>query len=202
MMDIPEGRGQLPVNRAALVTNTVLAFLVLGISVATLGPALPWLTQHWHVRLDDGGVLFTLLFTGSCLTVTLSGIVLDRIGRKPILVAGLFLMAMGFIGLCFSPSLILALPFAFIIGLGWGCLDVTLNVFIADLFPGTRGTALNLVNAVFGIGSLIAPLAVGTALTITGSPQVALGGLSAIAMLPCFIYIFLTFPPYPGRRHQ
>ena len=52
-------------GRAALVTNTVLAFLVFGISVATIGPALPWLTQHWHVRLDDGGVLFTLLFTGS-----------------------------------------------------------------------------------------------------------------------------------------
>src|SRR2546425_3499969 len=193
IMDTPKGLGQLPVNRAALVTNTVLAFLVFGISVATLGPALPWLTQHWHVRLDDGGVLFTLLFTGSCLTVTISGIVLDRIGRKPILVAGLFLMATGFIGLSFSPSLIVALPFTLIIGLGWGCLDVTLNVFVADLFPVTRGTALNLLNMAFGIGSLIAPLAVGTALTRTGSPQVVSGSLSAIAILPCFIFIVLTF---------
>lgn len=201
-MDTPEGRGQLPVNRAALVTNTVLAFLVFGICVATIGPALPWLTQHWHVRLDDGGVLFTMLFTGSCLTVTISGIVLDRIGRKPILVAGLFLMATGFIGLSFSPSLSVALPFTFIIGLGWGCLDVTLNVFVADLFPGTRGTALNLTNTAFGIGSLIAPLAVGTALTITGSPQVVLVSLSGIAMLPCFIFIVLTFPLHRRRRQK
>src|SRR4051812_20469023 len=114
-------------SRTILVANTVVAFVVLGLGGATLGPSLPWLAQHWTVRLDDLGILYTMLFAASCLTVVVSGILLDRIGRKPILVAGMLFMGLGLAGLAVSDGLGSGMGAALVLGLGWGCLDVTLN---------------------------------------------------------------------------
>src|SRR5215212_6448402 len=131
-------KGRLSASRSVLVANTVVAFVVLGLGGATLGPSLPWLAGHWAVRLDDTGILYTMLFAASCLTVIPTGILLDRIGRKPILMAGMLFMGLGLAGLAASDSLSVGMAGAFVLGLGWGCLDVTLNVFVADLYPATR----------------------------------------------------------------
>jgi fucose permease len=187
-----------PASRAVLNTNTVLAFLILGWGGGALGPALPWLAGHWGVRLDEAGALFTMNFLGACGTVALSGVLLDRVGRKPLLVAGALLLMMGLLGVGLAPSLPVALASALLLGLGFGCLDVTLNVFVADLYPGARDAALNLMNTAFGAGALVGPLSVGVALKLGHSPQEVLWGLSGIALLNGVIYLALRFPSTPA----
>ena len=59
--------------------------------------------------------------------------------------------------------------------LGLGCSAVTLNVFVADLYPANRNMALNLLNGVFGAGALAGPLAVGAALGWGTTPLLVLG---------------------------
>jgi fucose permease len=190
-----------PAGRRALIANTVLAFFALGVSGACLGPALPWLTRQWGVRLDEGGALFTALFAGSCITVALSGLVLDRLGRKPVLVTGLACMTAGLIGIATAPSLGIALAWTFLLGLGWGCQDVTLNVFVADLYPENRNAALNLTNVFFGIGALVGPLAVGAALTTVASPQPVLWLLAGLAAVGLLLFLVLRFPPLIAAPH-
>jgi fucose permease len=187
-----------PASRAVLNTNTVLAFLILGWGGGALGPALPWLAGHWGVRLDEAGALFTMNFLGACGTVALSGVLLDRVGRKPLLVAGALLLMMGLLGVGLAPSLPVALASALLLGLGFGCLDVTLNVFVADLYPGARDAALNLMNTAFGAGALVGPLSVGVAQKLGHSPQEVLWGLSGIALLNGVIYLALRFPSTPA----
>ena len=53
---------------------------------------------HWAVPLEAAGGLFTMLFLGACVTVGLAGLLLDRVGRKPVLVGGLVLMVVGLRG--------------------------------------------------------------------------------------------------------
>ena len=187
-----------PAGRAALTADTVVAFLALGLSGATIGPALPWMAQHWAVRLEDAGALFTALFAGSCVTVPLSGLLMDRIGRKPVLVTGLALMGAGLGGFAFAPGLGIALACAMLLGFGWGGLDVTLNVFVADLYPDARAVALNLMNVFFGVGSLVGPLLIGAALTFAGTPQVVLLSLSALAFASMAVFVALRFPDRSG----
>jgi fucose permease len=186
-----------PAGRKVLSANTLLAFLILGWGGGAIGPALPWLAAHWGVRLDEAGALFAMNFLGACGTVALSGVLLDRLGRKPLLVAGTLLMAVGLIGVGLAPSLPVALACALVLGLGWGCLDVTLNVFVADLYPGARDAALNLMNMAFGLGALVGPLSIGAALNLGHSPQEVILGLSGIALLTGVIYLALRFPPSP-----
>ena len=186
--------GRAPAKRSALSANTLLGFLILGLGVASIGPALPWLTQYWGVRLDDGGTLFTANFGSAAVGVVVSGLLLDRLGRKPVLVGGLLLIAIGLGGLAFAPSLAVGLGCMLLFGLGTGCLDVTLNVFVADLYPTARGAALNLMNVLYGVGSLLAPLVVGAALTFLGAPQAVMLGVSALALLGGGVYLLLGFP--------
>jgi predicted MFS family arabinose efflux permease len=130
--------------------------------------------------------------------VALSGLLLDRVGRKPVLVMGLACMTAGLIGIATAPSLGIALAWTFLLGLGWGCQDVTLNVFVADLYPEDRNAALNLTNVFFGLGALAGPLAVGAALTTLDSPQPVLLLLAGLAALAVIFFLVLRFPPMPA----
>ncbi len=183
-------------RRSALAGNTVLAFLVLGLSNAIIGPSLPWLAGHWGVALADVGVLFTAQFAGACVTVVLAGATLDRLGRKPLLVGGLIGMAGGLLGLAFAPNLPVAAGCAALLGLGFGALDVTLNIFIADLYPAARAMALNLTNGTFGLGALAGPLLVSFALQGNGAPAAVLFGVAAGVALIAGLYGILRFPPH------
>jgi len=191
-----------PARRSVLAGNTVLAFLVLGLSNAIIGPSLPWLAQHWGVALADAGVLFTAQFGGACVTVILAGATLDRLGRKPLLVGGLVGMAAGLLGLAFAPNLVVAAVCAALFGLGFGALDVTLNIFIADLYPTARAMALNLTNGIFGLGALAGPLLVSAALQGNGAPAPVLWGAAAGVALIAGLYGVLSFPPHLDETQE
>ncbi len=185
-----------PTRRSVLAGNTVLAFLALGLSGAMIGPSLPWMADHWGVRPADAGVLFTALFAGACVTVIVAGATLDRLGRKPLLVGGLGGMAAGLAGLAVAPTLTVAVACAAVLGLGWGCLDVTLNIFIADLYPAGAERALNLTNAVFGGGALVGPLLISSAIQGSGTPGPVLLLVAAAAALTAAGYVALHFPAH------
>ena len=73
-------------------------------------------------------------------------------------------------GLANAGSLGAGLALTFVLGLGWGALDVTLNVFVADLYPGAQSSALNLMNGAYGLGALAGPLSVAVALRVPEVP--------------------------------
>src|SRR5690349_2730022 len=84
-----------------------------------------------------------------------------------------------------------------VLGLGWGCLDVTLNVFVADLYPTTRGAALNLMNLFFGLGALLGPLAVGATYALGQTPGLVLLLLSSLGLLTSGLFVVLALPTPP-----
>ncbi len=184
------------IRRPLLSGNTAVAFFILGWGNGMIGPALPWLSTHWAVPLEAAGGLFTMLFLGACVTVGLAGLLLDRVGRKPVLVGGLVLMVVGLVGLANAGSLGAGLALTFVLGLGWGALDVTLNVFVADLYPGAQSSALNLMNGAYGLGALAGPLSVAVALQVTGSPLPVLLAPAALALAGAVAYGVAAFPPH------
>lgn len=177
-----------------LTAVTLVGFLALGFNGGLLGPSLPWLAARWRVGLGDIGMLYTLLFVGACIAVCGTGLVLDRAGRKPVVVAGLLFMSAGLAGLTLVPSLLPALAASFVLGCGSGCLNVVLNLIVADLYPRSRAAALNLMNVAFGIGGLSGPLGVSTANRASGTPLVLFAGLGATALVASVAFLVLTFP--------
>ncbi len=88
-----------------------------------------------------------------------------------------------------------ALPF----GLGSGTLDGAGNGLILDLFPDSRGRALNLLHFFFSAGALASPFVVGRAVE-AGIPWQALLLGTAVAAAP--IAIAFARADMPSGRHR
>lgn len=150
------------------------SFFALGVLTAALGPALPDLAANNASSLAAFGGVFTALFLGSLLTQVIAGPLNDRLGQRPVLLAGLALLALGMLGLVTSRALPLTLACAVVAGLGHGAIDVSTNVLIAEVYAARSAAALNLLNVFYGAGAVAGPAIAGLALRVWGTALPAL----------------------------
>src|SRR5215212_5404369 len=151
-----------------------MSFFALGMLTAALGPALPELAANALSALTTIGAIFTALFLGGFITQMLAGPLNDRIGQRPVLLAGVGLLVAGICGIAVSHALPLTLACALVAGLGHGAIDVSTNVLIAEVFAARSASALNLLNVFFGIGAVAGPAIAGLTLRFWGTALPAL----------------------------
>lgn len=168
------------------------SFFGLGVINAAIGPALPELAGNTGSTLAAMGSLFSGMFFGSLAAQVFSGPLLDRLGPRWPLMAGLTMVGAGITGVAFARELPVALAFGFLTGMGYGVIALIINVTISNLFSHRRASALNLINMFFGIGAFIAPAIAGLSLRLSGSSLTALwlGGALEILLLPLFFWRF------------
>jgi len=151
-------------------TNLHLIFgvtLMVVMGVATISPAFPVIIRGLGVTEREVGLLISCFTLPGVLFAPVIGIMADRVGRKKILVAALFLFGAAGGGCAFAGDFRLMLVLRFLQGLGatsMGTLNVTI---LGDLYTGKKRTAV--------LGYNIGILSLGTAL------YPALGG--GLAML-------------------
>jgi MFS family permease len=176
-------------SRSALVIGS-LVFFALGLLMAQIGPVLAELSTRATTTLAAIGAIFTALFLGALLTQLTGGLVCDRVGERPVLLVGLGLACAGMLGIAFSRTLPLMLAWAFVAGLGNGCLTVSTNLMVARTFAERSVSALNLANVFFGVGSMAGPALASLALLYmgTGLPGLWLGvgGASTKRRVPAY----------------
>lgn len=186
----------MPERRKTLVAAGV-AFLLLGAVVALYGPLFPQLRERFGVGLDEVGAVVSAHFLGSFVTVITAGVLLRRLGYRTVLVGGAAGLFAGFCGLALAPNWALFVAGAALLGLGFGAVQVGVNLLVARTFEDEAASALNLVNAVFGLGALVAPLLV--ALFAPGFvwPLVLLAALALIVLLA--LARLESYPKPPAR---
>lgn len=177
------------------------SFLSLGVVSAGLGPALSELAARSSSSLGEVGGLFSALFFGSLVTQIVTGLLLDRLGPRWLILSGLLIVGTGFVGITLAPALPWMLASGAFAGLGFGAINVVMNVSISNLFSQKRASTLNLLNVFFGLGAIIAPAVAGLSLRLAGSslPAIWLGAGLELALLPLFFWLFLS--PVPAADH-
>jgi fucose permease len=172
-----------------------VSFFALGVITAALGPALPDLAANSSSSLATIGVVFTALFLGGLVAQLLAGPLNDRLGQRPVLLAGVMLLALGTCGIAASRTLSLTLAGAVVAGLGHGAIDVSTNVLIAEVFAARSAAALNLLNVFFGVGAVAGPAIAGLTLRAWGTalPALWIGAGLMAAQAP--IIPLLATPP-------
>ncbi|AWN22956.1 MFS transporter [Deinococcus irradiatisoli] len=150
---LPQSR-RLPANAAALFTVGFLAFLLLGLAQAGYGPAFVRFEQQFKVSTAAVAGISSAHFFGSALGPVVLGALLLRWPLRASVMAGSAVFALGLLGLVFAPIWPLALAAAFFVGLGFGALSGGFNAAFATLGAGPS----SLINAMFGIGAVAAPL--------------------------------------------
>ena len=137
--------------------------MLLGVIYAVLGPALPRLSERFGLSATGAALLLSLNSGGALLGVLAAGALSTRFAAVRRSMIALVLIAAGCLGLGVAPTLMLALLAAGLLGLGFGMLDLSLNVWLATGYGDRSAAMLNLLSAGFGVGAVLAPLAVGGA---------------------------------------
>ncbi len=114
----------LPLNPfrqdASVIGLVGLAHLVSHFSQLLLAPLFPWLKDAFNASYTELGFLMTLFFVVSCAVQTASGFLVDRHGPRPVLFAGLGLLALAAFGFALSTSYWMLALFAVVAGMGNG----------------------------------------------------------------------------------
>ncbi|MFC6801455.1 MFS transporter [Deinococcus caeni] len=171
----------------SLLATGTAAFFTLGLIQAMYGPSFPLFQARYGVSTAGVGVIASAHFLGSAVAPPLVGLLLRRLSVRAGMSFSLLVLAAGMLGVVFAPSWALAVAAAFVGGLGLGGVSACLNAAYASV--GAR--AVNLVNAVFGVGSMVSPLLVagltgagaGVATGIPGGPFLVVAALCAVTFV-------------------
>ena len=138
-------------------------FLLTGIVMTFLGPMLPTLSARWSLSDARAGSLIFAEFFSSMFGMLLSLRLVERVGYRKTLILGLVLMPIGMALLAFGPWL-MGIVSICIFGVGYGVTTPAGNLRTAEINPDASASALNVINAVWGIGAMSSPFLVAIAL--------------------------------------
>jgi MFS transporter, FHS family, glucose/mannose:H+ symporter len=147
-------------SRAAIITSgTALVhfdFLLTGMVMTFLGPMLPILSARWSITDEKSGSLYFVQFFTSMFGMLLSNTLVQRLGYRTTFMLGLALMSCGMVLLGSGPYAAGIVSVA-IMGFGYGITTPAGNLRTAELDPERSAAALNVINAVWGIGAMSSP---------------------------------------------
>jgi MFS family permease len=149
---------KLPAFRAAMMTNFADQWAVLGLR-ASLVPLFVADTLH-------RGLLWTGLGLGVVTAVNAAvllpaGQLADRIGRKPIMLAGCLVGGASMVALAFTTSLLAFFLVMIALGFGSGLLDVSPAAVVGDTIGGGGGTAVAAYQMAGDTGVITGPVVCG-----------------------------------------
>lgn len=171
-----------PETRSVLVVACA-AFLLCGGMASLYGPLFPELRQRFGVGLDEVGVVVSAHFLGAFTMIVASSAGLRRWGYRTVILGGLGLLLAGLATLVLAPTWWLVVTGAGVGGLGFGLLNVSINLVVARAYGQRAAPALNLINAIFGGGAMLSPLLVAAFAPAYTPPLALLMGLAVVVLL-------------------
>jgi MFS family permease len=148
----------------------------------------------------DAGFSYTVLFYLGLIGKIASGFLADRLGRKPVFVSTLLIMALGAVLLTRPGASVLWAGLVFF-GLGWGGLYTLLQLLAADYFgPQHLGKILGAITVLDTFGGGLGPPLIGAIRDRAGSYDNAfllVAGLVTVALLIATQFRSGNPPPTP-----
>jgi MFS transporter, FHS family, glucose/mannose:H+ symporter len=110
--------------------------------------------------LPVAGEVFSAHFTGGLVGVLASMRLMERVSNRVFVSASLGCLALGCACVAVAPTWATLLAAVFVLGLGFGAIDIGLNQLVAHSNDARRGAALNGLNGAFAFGAVLGPLLV------------------------------------------
>lgn len=146
---------------AQLIGLVGLAHGVSHFSQLVLAPLFPWLKQAFGVSYTELGFVLTVFFVVSCSVQASSGFLVDRLGPRPVLFAGLGLLALALVGYGSATGYPMLLLCAVLAGTGNGVFHpVDYTLFNRKVSPHRLGHAYSVHGITGSLGWAAAPAVV------------------------------------------
>ena len=161
-------------------------FVAVGLSFASIGPALPEYASVAAIDVSSIGVLYSALFGGYLLSQITATVLLERTGTRVVILWALAVFAMGTLGLAISVNIVTLLVASTVLGIGYGFGTISINLVASRLLVHRPAFVVNLINVLYGVGTVIGPIITSWILRGGGRARwvPAVGGLAAILLLP------------------
>ena len=155
-------------------------FVLYGTSMTIIGATLPRILADFHWDYVTAGAVIAAGAVAYFLATFGAGYLVHAVGPKATLLLGvvLDLVGLAFFGAGSDPVLNFVL--SFLIGLGQGCFEVTINGAVVRLDTRKNGGPLNVVQGAFAIGAIAGPLVLGLLLSQGGAWTLIYRGMAAV----------------------
>ena len=108
------------------------------------------------------GVLLSVQLVGVILLKPLFGRASDKLGRLPMMIAGLLVCAFSFLALAFTKSVFILAPIIIIYGLGFALMTAATSALAADVAKaGALGASLGILSTLMDVGQTFGPPVIG-----------------------------------------
>lgn len=174
-------------------------YFLLGMVNIMLASNMSFLTKQ--LNTDGAGISYIIsaIGIGKLLSYSLSGILSDKFGRKPLILVSSLTMAIFLIGIPLSPNYPTAFIFALIAGIANSAMDAGTYPALIEVFPKSSGSASVLVKAFISAGAALLPFMI----AFFADRDLFYG---YAFFLPALIYllnmIFMFKLPFPNHKRE
>ncbi|MEC0231716.1 MFS transporter [Paenibacillus alba] len=154
-------------------------------------PLMPEIQKELHTSLYMVNLSVTLFTVALAVLQIVYGPLIDRIGRKKILLPGMIIYVAATIGCSFSFSIDMLLGFRLLQGIGAAAVPLVAATMIGDLFEGKeRAESMATYQMILGIAPALGPL-IGGAIGSVAGYSGAFGFLAVTAFIMLLVVIFV-----------
>jgi len=188
-----------------LILSLYVPATMLALGQSMVAPVIPGLTKSFEVSLSTASLAFVATALGALAATFPAGYLLDRLGRRPVLLAGPVITAVASFMTPWSHSFVELLFWRFLVGAAAQVWQQSRVVVISDTAPRhQRARQMQWMNGMSRIGQLVGPavggfLAAGFGLWI---PFAIHAALTLLAIIPSFLLVKETAPGRRGRDEE
>lgn len=145
-------------KRSSLLWVFFLAYLTFGMITNILGVIIPEVIKQYNLSMFAAGFLAFGFFIAYGLFSIPTGLLMDRFGAKPLVIAGVILMGLGCLVVAIAQSYLVVLIMIFAVGVGVTILQTAGNPLVQHLDrPENYHRNLTLTIGFCGIGAFLGP---------------------------------------------
>ncbi|WP_251329804.1 MFS transporter [Haloplanus pelagicus] len=160
-------------EEAVILQDRDMRLLLLANAIGALGtalvsPILETLTGPLNVSAAEIGLLVTAVAAPSIVFIPIMGLLSDRLGRKPLLVAGLLLFGIGGVGIAFTTDFRVILGLRVLQGIGFSSVTPNIITCLGDIYDGNaEATAQGFRFGVSGVSQAVFPAIAGAIVVVS-----------------------------------
>lgn len=170
------------------------AFMSFSVSSVIIGLCLPEISNELNLNSIEGGFTETIRNFALLFSLIIFAAFAAQWGKKIFSFNGQYLLAFGLLCASFAPSYPLLLTSLIFVGLGGGIIEGVINPLIVDLHPKNTSKYVNIANAFFPVGVVIAAIIFGQLLYMEVSWRIIFRMAAVFAFSVGILFTLAHFP--------
>lgn len=170
-------------SRSIARTATRCGFFMAGFGLAVWAPLVPYVRER--IEMSDAlfGVLLLCIGIGSLSWMPLSGLLVSRLGIRPVVLGAVALLGVALVGMALADSVWLMALALFCFGGSLGVIDVVLNIQSVLVETAVGRRMMSNFHGMFSLGAIVGALAMTLQLSMGLSAEFGTLSMTAVVVI-------------------